>query len=84
MDVIDLDYGPLNLYRYRDECSTASLAIVGDTVLKDLGSAGRQSGFAVIRLECAAHMPFPGRAGVSRVDRRRSLVDNRDGVGVRP
>ena len=41
MDVIDLDYGPLNLYWHThsdsmDKCSAASLAIVGDSLLKAL------------------------------------------------
>ena len=41
VEVIDLDYGPLNLYwqtRFDtvDKCSPASLAIVGDTVLSTL------------------------------------------------
>lgn len=41
VDVIDLDYGPFNLYWHRrsdslDKCSSVSLAIVGDTVLQTL------------------------------------------------
>lgn len=41
VDVIDLDYGPFNLNWHRqsdtvDKCSAASIAIVGDTVLKTL------------------------------------------------
>ena len=41
VDLIDLDYGPFNLNWHRpsdtpDKCNSASLAIVGDTVLKTL------------------------------------------------
>jgi glutaminyl-peptide cyclotransferase len=49
VDIIDLDYGPFNLYRHTrydapDKCSPTSLAIVGDVVLKRWGvleSAGQ-------------------------------------------
>jgi glutaminyl-peptide cyclotransferase len=45
VDVIDLDYGPLNLYWHTrsdtvDKCSPPSLGIVGDTVLDALEASG--------------------------------------------
>ena len=48
LDLIDLDYGPFNLNWHRrsdtlDKCSAASLAIIGDTVIKTLGGLASRS-----------------------------------------